>query len=147
MQPQLPSIDPRYSDPANGSFSSGRPIRTKGPCQACHESSEACMRKAFDWPFPSDEIYYDKGRPFVYLCNKCGLRYNKSGGSVCRHCRWVLCKEEKRKVIQLIETMRSSGRSVSLDDDIDSFVCAPKYWHCGKAWKVRWIVNLVDEEL
>ncbi|CAO3592523.1 unnamed protein product [Absidia cylindrospora] len=128
-------------------FSSGRPIRLKGPCQACHENSEACMRKAFNWPFPSDEVYYDKGRPFVYLCNKCGLRYNKSGGSVCRQCRWVLCKEEKRKVIQLIDAMRSSRSDgqVSLDEDILSFVCTPKYWNCGQPWKIRWAVNdLVD---
>ncbi|ORZ20396.1 hypothetical protein BCR42DRAFT_408679 [Absidia repens] len=128
-------------------FSSGRPIRLKGPCQACHENSEACMRKAFNWPFPSDEVYYDKGRPFVYLCNKCGLRYNKSGGSVCRQCRWVLCKEEKRKVIQLIDAMRSSRSDgqVSLDEDIPSFVCTPKYWNCGRPWKIRWAVNdLVD---
>ncbi|KAI8097446.1 uncharacterized protein BX664DRAFT_326384 [Halteromyces radiatus] len=124
-------------------FTSGRPVRTKGPCQACHQSAEACMRKAFDWPFPSDDIYYDKGRSFVYLCNKCGLRYNKSGGSVCRHCRWVLCKEEKRKVIQLVDGMRASrpNGKLSLDEDITSFVCNPKYWQCGQPWKVRWVLN------
>lgn len=55
--------------------SSGRPSRVKGPCQACQESSDGCMRKAFNWPFPTSSIYNDKGRPFVYLCNKCGLRY------------------------------------------------------------------------
>ncbi|CAO3652920.1 unnamed protein product [Cunninghamella blakesleeana] len=124
-------------------FSSGRPIRTKGPCQACHENTEACMRKAFDWPFPSDEIYYDKGKPFVYLCNKCGLRYNKSGGSVCRNCRWVLCKEEKRKALQHIEEMKLSrlDGKIDLNEDIPSFICTPKYWHCGQPWKVEWILN------
>ncbi|CAO3650767.1 unnamed protein product [Cunninghamella echinulata] len=125
-------------------FSSGRPVRTKGPCQACRESTEACMRKAFDWPFPSDEIYYDKGKPFVYLCNKCGLRYNKSGGSVCRKCRWVLCKEEKRKALQYIEDIRAlrPDGKIDLDEDIPSFICTPKYWHCGQPWKVNWILNL-----
>jgi hypothetical protein len=54
--------------------SSGRPSRVKGPCQACNETSDGCMRKAFDWPFPASQIFNDKGRPFVYLCNKCGLR-------------------------------------------------------------------------
>ncbi|KAI9303079.1 hypothetical protein BJ944DRAFT_250965 [Cunninghamella echinulata] len=125
-------------------FSSGRPVRTKGPCQACRESTEACMRKAFDWPFPSDEIYYDKGKPFVYLCNKCGLRYNKSGGSVCRKCRWVLCKEEKRKALQYIEDIRAlrPDGKIDLDEEIPSFICTPKYWHCGQPWKVNWILNL-----
>jgi hypothetical protein len=53
---------------------SGRPTRVKGPCQACQETSDGCMRKAFNWPFPTSCIYNDKGKPFVYLCNKCGLR-------------------------------------------------------------------------
>ncbi|KAG2219055.1 hypothetical protein INT45_008899 [Circinella minor] len=119
----------------------GRPARIKGPCQACHESSDGCMRKAFDWPFPSNSIFNDKGRPYVYLCNKCGLRYNKSGGCVCRNCRWVLCKEEKRKALQHITYMRrtrSNGR-VDPNDDIVDFVCSPKYWSCGQSWKVGWI--------
>lgn len=54
--------------------SSGRPSRVKGPCQACHETSDGCMRKAFNWPFPTSTIFNDKGKAFVYLCNKCGLR-------------------------------------------------------------------------
>lgn len=53
---------------------SGRPSRIKGPCQACRETSDGCMRKAFHWPFPTDTEFNDKGKPFVYLCNKCGLR-------------------------------------------------------------------------
>ncbi len=53
---------------------SGRPSRVKGPCQACNEPSDGCMRKAFHWPFISNQVFYDKGKPFVYLCNKCGLR-------------------------------------------------------------------------
>lgn len=52
----------------------GRPTRVKGPCQACHEASDNCMRKAFDWPFSTCQVFYDKKRPYVYLCNKCGLR-------------------------------------------------------------------------
>ncbi|CAO3680997.1 unnamed protein product [Rhizopus microsporus] len=77
--------------------SSGRPCRIKGPCQACQETVDGCMRKAFDWPFETSQTFFDKGKPYVYLCNKCGLRYNKSNGCVCRHCRWVFCKEEKEK--------------------------------------------------
>lgn len=53
----------------------GRPSRVKGPCQACNEASDGCMRKAFNWPFPANQVFNDKGKPFVYLCNKCGLRY------------------------------------------------------------------------
>lgn len=56
------------------SSSSGRPSRVKGPCQACQEPSDGCMRKAFNWPFASNQLFSDKGKPFVYLCNKCGLR-------------------------------------------------------------------------
>lgn len=58
----------------NSHATSGRPSRVKGPCQACHETSDGCMRKAFHWPFPTSTIFNDKGKPFVYLCNKCGLR-------------------------------------------------------------------------
>ncbi|KAL0145196.1 hypothetical protein V8B55DRAFT_1459378 [Mucor lusitanicus] len=122
---------------------SGRPSRVKGPCQACNETSDGCMRKAFNWPFPTSTIFNDKGKPFVYLCNKCGLRYNKSGGCVCRNCRWVLCKEEKRKAMQLIDQMRRSrpdGR-VDPDEDIENFVCTPKYWNCSRPWKVGWVLH------
>lgn len=63
----------RQSSTAHGQ-SSGRPSRVKGPCQACQEASDGCMRKAFNWPFPASQIFNDKGKPFVYLCNKCGLR-------------------------------------------------------------------------
>lgn len=123
--------------------SSGRPSRVKGPCQACHETSDGCMRKAFDWPFPASQIFNDKGKPFVYLCNKCGLRYNKSNGCVCRHCRWVFCKEEKRKAMQYIDKMRCNRPDghVDLDEEIENFVCNPKYWSCGRPWKVGWVLN------
>ncbi|KAI7854979.1 hypothetical protein BDC45DRAFT_440074 [Circinella umbellata] len=131
--------------------SSGRPSRVKGPCQACQESSDGCMRKAFNWPFSTSSIYNDKGKNFVYLCNKCGL----SGGCVCRHCRWVFCKEEKRKAMQHIEQMirsRPDGK-VDPDEDIENFVCTPKYWTCGRPWKVGWVLqnivstnSLVDDE-
>ncbi|KAI9015258.1 hypothetical protein CLU79DRAFT_805537 [Phycomyces nitens] len=125
---------------------SGRPTRVKGPCQACHEASDGCMRKAFSWPFPSNAVFKDKGRSFVYLCNKCGLRYNKSNGCVCRHCRWVFCKEEKRKAIQFIDQMRRSrpDGKVDPDEDIEGFVCVPKYWSCGQPWKVGWVLNEMD---
>jgi predicted RNA-binding Zn-ribbon protein involved in translation (DUF1610 family) len=58
----------------SSTHASGRPSRVKGPCQACQEPSDGCMRKAFNWPFPSNQVFSDKGKPFVYLCNKCGLR-------------------------------------------------------------------------
>lgn len=70
-------------------------------------------------------------------------RYNKSGGCVCRHCRWVFCKEEKRKALQHIEHMirsRPDGR-VDPDEDIEGFVCSPKYWSCGRPWKVGWVLQ------
>ncbi|KAG0181904.1 hypothetical protein DFQ28_008296 [Apophysomyces sp. BC1034] len=127
----------------HSSSSAGRPSRVKGPCQACQETSDGCMRKAFNWPFPSSSIFNDKGKPFVYLCNKCGLRYNKSGGSVCRHCRWVFCKEEKRKAMQHIDQMRRSRPDGRIDpnEQIENFVCTPKYWTCGRPWKVGWVLN------
>ncbi|KAI8984250.1 hypothetical protein BDF20DRAFT_858841 [Mycotypha africana] len=140
------SAPPRRKSSNHGS--SGRPTRVKGPCQACHETSDGCMRKAFHWPFAVSTTYNDKGKPFVYLCNKCGLRYNKSGGCVCRHCRWVLCKEEKRKAMEFIELMRRSrpdGR-VDPEEDIENFVCAPKYWSCGHPWKVSWVLNTEHDE-
>ncbi|CEP16868.1 hypothetical protein [Parasitella parasitica] len=122
---------------------SGRPSRVKGPCQACNETSDGCMRKAFNWPFPTNTVFNDKGKPFVYLCNKCGLRYNKSGGCVCRHCRWVLCKEEKRKAMQLIDQMRRSRPDGKVDpeEDIENFACTPKYWNCSRPWKVGWVLH------
>ncbi|KAI9275515.1 hypothetical protein BDA99DRAFT_555303 [Phascolomyces articulosus] len=132
-----------HSSATHHHASSGRPSRVKGPCQACQESSDGCMRKAFNWPFPTSSIYNDKGKKFVYLCNKCGLRYNKSGGCVCRHCRWVFCKEEKRKAMQHIEQMirsRPDGK-VDPDEDIENFVCTPKYWTCGRPWKVGWVLQ------
>ncbi|KAL9543947.1 hypothetical protein MBANPS3_007874 [Mucor bainieri] len=137
----------RQSSTAHGQ-SSGRPSRVKGPCQACQEASDGCMRKAFNWPFPASQIFNDKGKPFVYLCNKCGLRYNKSGGCVCRNCRWVFCKEEKRKALQHIDAMRRKRPDGEVDpnEDIENFVCSPKYWTCGKPWKVGWVLDNVDED-
>ncbi|KAI8579651.1 hypothetical protein K450DRAFT_240826 [Umbelopsis ramanniana AG] len=117
--------------------------KSKGPCQACQEVSDGCMRKGFNWPFEASLIYYDKGKPFVYLCNKCGLRYNKSNGCVCRNCRWVFCKEEKRKALQHIEKMRASrpDGQIDMDEFIEGFVCSPKYWTCGQKWRVSWVLN------
>ncbi|KAL7323807.1 hypothetical protein PS15p_210409 [Mucor circinelloides] len=137
----------RQSSTAHGQ-SSGRPSRVKGPCQACQEASDGCMRKAFNWPFPASQIFNDKGKPFVYLCNKCGLRYNKSGGCVCRNCRWVFCKEEKRKALQHIDAMRRKRPDGEVDpnEDIENFVCSPKYWTCGKPWKVGWVLENLEED-
>lgn len=58
----------------SGRSYAGRPSKPKGSCQACNDNSNGCMRKAFDWPFESQQVFYDKGKPYVYLCNKCGLR-------------------------------------------------------------------------
>ncbi|KAF7730722.1 hypothetical protein EC973_001671 [Apophysomyces ossiformis] len=151
-RPRLAPKPPDYIERKTSTSSAGRPSRVKGPCQACQETSDGCMRKAFNWPFPSSSIFNDKGKPFVYLCNKCGLRYNKSGGSVCRHCRWVFCKEEKRKAMQHIDQMRRSRPDGRVDPNelIENFVCTPKYWTCGRPWKVGWVLNgndiTLDEE-
>lgn len=67
--------------------------------------------------------------------------YNKSGGSVCRHCRWVFCKEEKRKALQYIDAMRDKYGHVAPDQDIENFGCHPKYWACNKPWKVGWVIK------
>ncbi|KAI9300089.1 hypothetical protein BJ944DRAFT_244531 [Cunninghamella echinulata] len=136
-------LQPSSSTTTTRHTSSGRPSRVKGPCQACQETSDGCMRKAFDWPFPTNQTFNDKGKPFVYLCNKCGLRFNKSGGCVCRHCRWVFCKEEKRKAMQYIEQMRRNRPDGYIDpeEEIENFVCTPKYWSCGQRWKVGWVLN------
>ncbi|KAG2174543.1 hypothetical protein INT44_006806 [Umbelopsis vinacea] len=122
--------------------------RPKGPCQACQEHSEGCMRKAFGWPLTDGKIYYDKGRPFVYLCNKCGLRYNKSNGCVCRNCKWVLCKEDKRKAMHFIEAMRAKRPDGYLDpeEEIEGFLCPPKYWKCNQPWKVGWVLSTNTKE-
>ena len=67
---------------------------------------------------------------------------------MCRHCRWVFCKEEKRKAMQYIEEMRRSRPDgvVYPDEDIENFVCTPKYWSCGVPWKVGWVLNSQDVE-
>lgn len=69
-----PSTTTHVRRQSNNGTSSGRPSRVKGPCQACQEPADGCMRKAFNWPFPTNQTFNDKGKPFVYLCNKCGLR-------------------------------------------------------------------------
>jgi hypothetical protein len=76
------------------------------------------------------------------------FRYSKSGGCVCRNCRWVFCKEEKRKALQHIELMRQNcnGGEIDPNQDIEHFVCSPKYWSCGRPWKVGWVLNNLDEE-
>ena len=74
QQPQQPQQGALPSTALSLPQTQGRPVKIKGPCQACRESSDGCMRKAFNWPFPSSAVFNDKGRPYVYLCNKCGLR-------------------------------------------------------------------------
>lgn len=145
MDPEV-ETKPRERQPS-GQFkpqgASPKSIKSKGPCQACQEHSEGCMRKAFGWPLSDSKVYYDKGRPFVYLCNKCGLRYNKSNGCVCRNCKWVLCKEDKRKAMQYIDAMRAKRPDGYLDpeEEIEGFLCPPKYWKCSQPWKVGWVLN------
>ncbi|KAJ8662937.1 hypothetical protein O0I10_001113 [Lichtheimia ornata] len=143
LLPPLLSSSPPATAPIT---QQGRPCRAKAPCQACREPADSCMRKAYNWPFPTSDLHFDKGRPYVYLCNKCGLRYNKSGGCVCRHCRWVLCKEEKRKAVQHIAYMRRTRGHVEPEDPIIDFVCSPKYWVCGHPWKVGWISEKDDDD-
>lgn len=64
----------KKANTSNNNNISGRPPKLKGPCQSCKEESDKCMRKAYDWPITTSQTFYDKGKPFVYLCNKCGLR-------------------------------------------------------------------------
>lgn len=35
---------------------------------------------------------------------------------------------------------------VDLDEDIEHFVCSPKYWTCGQTWKVGWVLNDHDDD-
>lgn len=35
---------------------------------------------------------------------------------------------------------RPDGR-VDPDEDIEGFVCSPKYWSCGRPWKVGWVLQ------
>lgn len=35
---------------------------------------------------------------------------------------------------------------VDLDEDIEHFVCSPKYWTCGQTWKVGWVLNNLGED-
>lgn len=69
------AMDLETDKPVSSPLTSSHRSKSKGPCQACQEVSDGCMRKGFNWPFEASLIYYDKGKPFVYLCNKCGLRY------------------------------------------------------------------------
>ena len=45
--------------------------------------------------------------------------------------------------MQHIEQMirsRPDGK-VDPDEDIENFVCTPKYWTCGRPWKVGWVLQ------
>lgn len=35
---------------------------------------------------------------------------------------------------------RPDGR-VDPDEDIENFACSPKYWSCGRPWKVGWVLH------
>lgn len=60
---------------------------------------------------------------------------------MCRHCRWVFCKEERRKALRHIDVMRDKYGQVDIDQDIENFSCHPKYWTCNKPWKVGWVLK------
>lgn len=32
---------------------------------------------------------------------------------------------------------------VDPNEEIENFVCNPKYWSCGKPWKVGWVLNTI----
>ncbi|OZJ04619.1 hypothetical protein BZG36_02048 [Bifiguratus adelaidae] len=118
-----------------------RTAKEKGPCAACQTPKDSCMRKGYDWPFEDGGRRIDShGRAYVNLCNKCGLRWDKSAHSICHNCKWILCKEERAKALSCIDTMkRKSDKRLSNDDEIEGFVCSPKYWKCGCRWKVGWV--------
>lgn len=29
------------------------------------------------------------------------------------------------------------------EEEIENFVCTPKYWSCGQRWKVGWVLNSI----
>lgn len=35
---------------------------------------------------------------------------------------------------------RPDGK-VDPDEDIENFACSPKYWSCGRSWKVGWVLH------
>jgi hypothetical protein len=41
---------------------------------------------------------------------------------------------------------RRPGGHVDLDEEIEGFVCSPKYWSCGKPWKVGWVLDSFEDE-
>lgn len=40
---------------------------------------------------------------------------------------------------------RPDGR-VDPDEDIENFACTPKYWNCGRPWKVGWVLHSQHDE-
>ncbi len=49
----------------------------------------------------------------------------------------------------MMRSKRPLGQPIGLDEEIENFVCNPKYWDCGRTWKVGWVLNehhLEDEE-
>ncbi|RUP04050.1 hypothetical protein BC936DRAFT_140563 [Jimgerdemannia flammicorona] len=124
-----------------------RAAKNRGPCTACKETKDTCIRKGYDWPFEEEEgmvMTDSNGKKYVCLCNKCGLRWQKSHGSICHSCNWILFKEERKKALTCIERMRRSrpeGVEIRDDDEIEGFNCNPKHWKCGRPWKVGWVKN------
>jgi hypothetical protein len=41
---------------------------------------------------------------------------------------------------------RPGDAIIDPEEDIENFVCNPKYWKCGKLWKVGWVLTNAAEE-
>jgi hypothetical protein len=41
---------------------------------------------------------------------------------------------------------RRPNGQVDRDEVIENFVCSPKYWSCGKSWKVGWVLDSLEDE-
>lgn len=50
--------------------------------------------------------------------------------------------------MQHIDAMRRKRPDGEVDpnEDIENFVCSPKYWTCGKPWKVGWVLENLEED-
>lgn len=43
--------------------------------------------------------------------------------------------------------MKRPDGYIDPEEEIENFLCSPKYWTCGRKWKVGWVLNnLGDEE-
>ena len=66
-KPKL-SIQPKRATPSKAT-------KAKGPCQACRDTADPCMRKAFNWPFASDYVFkHSDGRNYVVLMQQVWIK-------------------------------------------------------------------------